>query len=1360
MMAAQGKSGPNIVSGGNGNDTLNGGSSNDTISGGGGNDRLTGGAGNDLLDGGSGSDIVNGDAGDDTAVYILGENVGSKDVYDGGSGKDVLTLVMTRAEWMSATVQNDIAAYLAFLAQVIHPVNGEAKNTNFTFSFGLTASKFESLQITVDGVTFDPRDQVVTLVNDVMTAGESTPSVAVDVLLNDRVPDLVAAVTNTQPSHGVVTLTRTTGVAGTADTASFVYTPDAAYWRYLSAGQTATDTFTYTVTDADGDTATATVTVTITGTNEAPVITAADGAGAITEDSAPQIGVTATETPVIAEAPGQTAQVIDRDALRIAPNVNLGDAGQPSISVQGNIDTFGQQDSYQIALRAGEIITLDMDFAAGFDVNGNFLLDGQILILDSAGNQLNQNDDAPVTLGGGGSVLTQDSYVQFTAPADGVYTVVVQGYEAGSTGAYTLQISVDGASNATITDTGVIAFADVDLTDAHTVSVTANGAGFVGQLTATVNDASTGDGAGEVTWTFAVPNPAIQFLAVGQTLIQSYTVQVDDGNGGTASQQVSVTITGTNDAPIITSDQTYVTLREDVTAPSAAGVIVFGDVDLTDGHTVSATPLAANYLGTFTASISDASTGDGAGQISWTFTVDPAAIQFLAAGQARQQRYAVTVSDGNGGSTEQLIIVTIIGTNDAPTITAAVSSGAVVEDGAVSATGAIAFGDVDLRDGHTATSTANASGYLGTFTTSVTDNGAGDGAGSLTWNYLVSNAAIQHLAAGQILTQTYTVNVSDGRGGVVSRPVTVTITGTNDGPVATGDAASTSEDAAITIAAATLLANDTDVDGETLSVVSVSGVGTLGTVELVSGDVVYTPGSAFQHLQQGESAIDSFTYTARDPSGATSTATVNVVINGANDAPTAGADAAFVNANGSVIIPVLLNDSDPEGDALAVSSVGAAAHGVAVINPDGTVTYTPTAGYSGADTFIYTVQDAFGASASTSVSLVVGLSDHDTVGGDVFLQGNYMEIGVSASGSLGTASAAPANYHPQGRSNISYVVDTDGWTSGAPPRAGDFTLPGSPVDTIVVGFNGTSYAQDERSGRRQISTTTTDISTATLLGAQTTGLVGGSLRFTQTITLDPSATYYITTITMENLGATTATDVRFMRSFDPDQDQYRYGTFNTNNDVLSNPTAGNDLAIAQARGSGSGVSVNLVAFDEDARASNFGFANYNAYDSQAYAAPVDLNGASVDQAITLTLNFGNLAAGQSATLTFYTTLNGSAGANDMLIGTNGADVLDSGAGNDIVIGLGGNDLLTGGVGNDRFVFGVGSGVDRILDFTAGSGTDDVIELRGFGINDMIELRARATQVGNDVLIDLGNGDAVILENVVVADLAADDFWFV
>jgi VCBS repeat-containing protein len=2318
------KSGSNTITGTAASEHLNGGSGADIINGMGGNDRINAGSGNDIMDGGSGNDIVNGDSGDDLGIYVLSENIGSTDVYDGGSGVDTLQLVLTRAQWQSPAVQADIARFLTFLAQVTNPVNGQATNANFTFSFGLTVSKFEALKVIVDGVTLDPRDEAVTLVNDVMSAGEETASVSVNVLANDSVPDLIATLTNTQPSHGTVTLTRTSGAPATADTASFIYTPSPTYWQYLAAGETATDTFTYTVTDSDGDARTATVTVTITGsndvptlgavvstgavvedgavsatgsiafadidlrdahtatstangsgylgtftttvtdngagdgagsvswnfavdnaaiqylaagqtltqsytvtvddgnggtvtqpvtvtitgTNDTPTITAAVSSGAVTEDGTlsatgaiafadvdlrdghtvsssadgsgylgtfiatvtddgsndgagsvswnfavdnaaiqylaagqvltqtysvtvsdgqggtvtqpvtvtitgtndapiittadnsgsvrevePVTGVVAATTPVLSDAEVNdtfaTAQQINRADLRIATgNTNLADPTDPSIRVQGNIATRNDQDVFRIDLQAGETLTLDIDFAGIIPGVGG--LDSFVFIYDAAGNLLNFNDDSSISLGGGGSTSTMDSFLQFVATLGGTYYIVVKDFDLqgqSSAGTYALNVSVD-SQNLQLTDTGAMTFADVDLRDGHTVSVAAQGPGYLGGLTAVVSNASTNDGSGGVQWTFSVANAAVQFLAAGETLTQSYVVTVNDGQGGTASETVTVTITGendrptistafssgqvvenaalaasgiiafddvdlidahsvssaadgtgylgtfsasvsdpatgagagevswtfnasdaelqflaagqsllqryivtiddgnggttqqlvnitivgTNDAPTITAAASSGAVTEDGTL-SATGAIAFADVDLRDGHTVSSSADGSGYLGTFTATVTDDGSNDGAGSVSWNFAVDNAAIQYLAAGQVLTQTYSVTVSDGQGGTVTQPVTVTITGTNDTPTITAAVSSGAVTEDGTLSATGAIAFADVDLRDGHTVSSSADGSGYLGTFIATVTDDGSNDGAGSVSWNFAVDNAAIQYLAAGQVLTQTYSVTVSDGQGGTVTQPVTVTITGTNDAPVANADVAttnedtavtfdvrsndtdvdgasrtvthidgsaiaaggsvilsdggrvamnangtltytpalnangtrsfdytisdgqggsasstvsltvnpvndrpvavndvasateaggvlngtpgqaatgnvlandidvddtvlvvsaerrgaeagsgasgsvgsplsgtygtlllnadgsysysvnetnaavqalntggtltdtftyttrdaagltdtaqltvtingandapvaqnvtlqanqlgnggfdaspnfsgwtvstattgltsarastavidrsgnviagdgavavlqfdgfvpngfgtgfgpsitstafagqagdtvrfvyrlssggdyangtgyirdavtgvivqtifnyqtpftgstgvvtqdvvlassgnytidfrvgsydatgglyvgarldlgfagilrsgvgedesftfgasnftatatdpdggplsvfsvgasangavvtlnadgsvlynpaghldflaagqrlvdtfeytisdgrggfstatasitvigrndgpvantdlvstnedapvtfdvrsndtdvdspslnvthingsaivvgasviladgaavlmnadgsltyspapnangaqgftytisdgqggtanstvdltvnpvndapvavadsvSTSEDGSLTIAAATLTANDSDIDGDSLSVLSVDGSASVGTVQLVGGQVVYTAGSAFQTLRVGETALDRFSYTVTDASGATATATVDVVINGANDAPTAGDDSAFANAGGSVIINVLANDSDPEGEAITIASVGTAGNGTVVINADGTVRYTPNAGFSGNDTFTYAVQDASGAVDTATVSVVVGLSDHDMVGGDVFLQGNFMEIGVSASGSLGTATSAPSNYHPQGRGNISYVVDTDGWTSGAAPRAGDFTLPGSPVDTIVLGFNGVSYAQDERSGRRDIATTTTDISTDSLLGARTVGVAGGSVQLSQTITLDPGATYYTTTITVTNISGAAVNDVRFLRSFDPDQDQFRFGTFNTNNDVLSNPSAGNDLAVARALGVASGVSVNLLSFDSDARASNYGFGNYNAYAPQAFTSPVDRNGQSVDEAITMAFNFGTLAAGATMTKVFYTSLNGSSQANDMLVGGTGADVLNSGAGNDFVIGLTGNDQLTGGTGDDQFVFTRGSGHDVVTDFTAGSGTDDVLELRGFGYTDLAGIRAVSSQVGADVVINLSATDSVTLRGVQLADLAASDFLF-
>ena len=77
------------------------------------------------------------------------------------------------------------------------------------------------------------------------------------------------------------------------------------------------------------------------------------------------------------------------------------------------------------------------------------------------------------------------------------------------------------------------------------------GVGFLGGLTAAIGDASTGDGTGRVDWTFTVNDAALDKLAADEQSVQVYDVTLDDGKGGSATQQVTITITGTNDAPVI-----------------------------------------------------------------------------------------------------------------------------------------------------------------------------------------------------------------------------------------------------------------------------------------------------------------------------------------------------------------------------------------------------------------------------------------------------------------------------------------------------------------------------------------------------------------------------------------------------------------------------------------------------------------------------------------------------------------------------------------------------------------------------------------------------------------------------------------
>jgi Ca2+-binding RTX toxin-like protein len=120
------------------------------------------------------------------------------------------------------------------------------------------------------------------------------------------------------------------------------------------------------------------------------------------------------------------------------------------------------------------------------------------------------------------------------------------------------------------------------------------------------------------------------------------------------------------------------------------------------------------------------------------------------------------------------------------------------------------------------------------------------------------------------------------------------------------------------------------------------------------------------------------------------------------------------------------------------------------------------------------------------------------------------------------------------------------------------------------------------------------------------------------------------------------------------------------------------------------------------------------------------------------------------------TLNGSA-FSDWIYGNGGDDKLFGNGGKDLLFGGIGNDLLAGGSGNDQFVFTTGDGDDTILDFQDGA---DIINLAGFSeISDFGDLMNNVAQIGDDLQIDLGNGDSIKIENIDKSALSADDFIF-
>ena len=205
----------------------------------------------------------------------------------------------------------------------------------------------------------------------------------------------------------------------------------------------------------------------------------------------------------------------------------------------------------------------------------------------------------------------------------------------------------------------------------------------------------------------------------------------------------------------------------------------------------------------------------------------------------------------------------------------------------------------------------------------------------------------------------YTIEDEDGLQDTAT--VTITVNPVNDAPVANDDTASTDEDNVVTV---DVLDNDTDVDGDELTVVSTTEPSNGSVVINEDGTVTYTPNENFN----GE---DTFEYTIEDEDGLQDTATVTITVNPVNDAPVANDDTASTDEDNAVTVDVLDNDTDVDDDELTVVSTTQPSNGNIVINEDGTITYTPNENFNGEDTFEYTIEDEDGLQDMATVTITV-----------------------------------------------------------------------------------------------------------------------------------------------------------------------------------------------------------------------------------------------------------------------------------------------------------------------------------------------------------------------------------------------------
>lgn len=695
------------------------------------------------------------------------------------------------------------------------------------------------------------------------------------------------------------------------------YTPNANY--------NGNDSFTYTIKDPSGLTSTATVNMTVIPLNDAPLALA--DSISTNEDTAVAIDVLANDSDPDTILNGDTISIV---------SANNGSKGNVSIVANkilytpkadaNGIDTFTYtiKDSFGLTSTATVTANIAPVQDAPVAVNDGF----------TASNLTVAKADTPITI----NVLANDYDVDgdslsvVAIPSSPSYGGVV--INGGNTITYTPTIGYIGLdaftykisdgngnfSTATVTmSVGTLNSSPSGNNDsattpedkAVTINVLQNDIDPEGDKLTVIYSTNGAHGSTSIN-----PDGTIVYTPSNNYFgNDSFTYRTSDGNGNFVNSIVTVAITPVQDPPDAINDS--VTTNED--APITINVL--GNDGDPDGDTVTIVAGSASTPTNGTAVISS-------GKILYT----PNSNYFGS------DSFTYKITDGNGNFDTATVNISVASVVDPPI--AVNDAVATNEDTPISFN---VFTNDTNPDGATLLLGATTSVAHGTL--SLDSKGNATYTPEKDYNGLDS----------------FNYSIFDQYGNISNATVNITVNSVNDSPIAVSDTASTNEDTAVII---NVVKNDTDIDNDPLSVLSTTN-GSNGSVIInKDGTLTYTPNANFN-------GSDSFTYLVKDSSGATSTATVNIAVAPINDNPTPVNDNVTTNEDTAIIINVLVNDTDLDGNSLVVTNIGTPANGSITLNPDKTITYEPYKDFSGVDTFTYTVNDGYGGSATATVTVTV-----------------------------------------------------------------------------------------------------------------------------------------------------------------------------------------------------------------------------------------------------------------------------------------------------------------------------------------------------------------------------------------------------
>lgn len=269
-----------------------------------------------------------------------------------------------------------------------------------------------------------------------------------------------------------------------------------------------------------------------------------------------------------------------------------------------------------------------------------------------------------------------------------------------------------------------------------------------------------------------------------------------------------------------------------------------------------------------------------------------------------------------------------------------------------------------------------------------------------------------------------------------------------------------------------------------------------------------------------------------------------------------------------------------------------------------------------------------------------------TVGSDVFIGGNFLELGINSGGSFGTKGGIqPVGFFgTTNRQDIGMSTDLDGFGVGT-NESFDYFLPGTPYVAWAAGYKIAGVATSAINSRNSIDqispVSVVNLSAGTNLTVVTTGVLASRLQIVQRISFGATQKFFKMEIGLTNVGAVPLDSVRYMWDVDPDNTVDINGSYRTINTISNTFAAGDRKAVVQARSTGSATVSDLVLYSVDPRAVAFHGGSLavtagTIYNASRWDTPMAKGTtATEDRSIAMTADVGTLAPGRGTTFIFY-----------------------------------------------------------------------------------------------------------------------------